>query len=56
MPRVGGCSSFFFALLDFQVTGSPVTPGDLGLDEEKEVHVALLIIYLSCDSLVALKR
>lgn len=33
-----------------------VTPGDLDLDEEKEVHVALLIIYLSCDSLVALKR
>lgn len=45
-----GSSSFFSALLDFQVIGG------LDLDQEKEVHVTLLIICLPCDSLVAFKR
>lgn len=47
-----------FLLCSARLSGPrlPVTPGDRDLDEEKEVHVALLIISLSCDSLVTLKR
>lgn len=47
-----------FLLCSVRLSGPrlPVTPGDLDLGEEKEVHVVLLIISLSCDSLVTLKR